>query len=159
MPSLGAGEFAILAGVVSYAVYTVYLRRAGDDHSPVTLAAGSALVGLGLLVPWAGVELAVTGAPTLTTGTGLAIGYLGAVASAGTLLLWTYGVRGISATTAGAFTGVIPALGHLAALVAGEAPSWAKIVGGLVALTGVVIASSTTLPRLPRHDPWVRDAP
>jgi len=152
IPEPGMGELAILSGVVAYAVYTAYLHRYSADVDPLDLATGSALYGLVLLTPWALWELINDGTPQFSVGLLGAIGYLGALGSASTLLLWTAGVRRVSATTAGAFTGAIPALGYLFALATGEPLSWVKLGGGFTSLLGIALASTTNRARH-RHDP------
>ena len=67
--------------------------------------------------------------------------HLGVVASAPTLLLWTYGASRVPASTAGVFTAAIPAVGYLCAIGAGEPGSWAKTVGSALALLGTGIAA------------------
>lgn len=155
------GAVLVVAGVLAYAVYTVLLRRLGGGASfqaagtntvstadPVVLAAGTAVWGLVLLVPWQAWELAA-GRSQLPVGTAAisATLYLGVVASGGTLLLWTYGAGRTPASVSGVLTAAIPALGYALAVLTGEQPTWSKTVGGILAVAGVVLASySATRP-------------
>ena len=139
----GTGEVAIILGVVAYAVYTVYLRSSAATSGPLELSAGSALFGTAFVAPWAVWEVLVDGPPSITVANIWAVGYLGTVASALTLLLWTYGVGRAGAATAGTFAGAIPAVGYLLALADGEPFAWVKLAGSGLALMGVAIASST----------------
>ncbi len=141
VPDAGIGELAIVFGIAAYAMYTVLLRSMAPDTDPLVVAAGSAVYGSFMLCPWLGWELMTHGVPVVTGGTLIPVLYLGVVASALTLYLWSAGVAAVTATTAGAFTGAIPALGYVFALAAGEGFDWAKTLGGTLAVLGVVWAS------------------
>jgi drug/metabolite transporter (DMT)-like permease len=150
---IGAGGVLIVAGVLGYAMYTVLLRRVGihghdghgpgrrlsDETDPVVLAAATAVWGLVFLTPWALGEV-LTARATLpaTPDAVLAALYLGLVASGGTLLLWTYGAARVPAGMSGVLTAAIPALGYAFAVAAGEQPTWAKTIGGVLAVSGVI---------------------
>lgn len=143
----GAGEFGrlgdvvVLAGVAAYAFYTAYLRRTVADADPVVLACASSIWGLAFLTPWLLWEIGAHGLPSVSAQTGLALAYLGVVASGLTLLLWTMALRRVPASVAGTFTGAIPAVGYVFAVLAGEPPVWSRLAGGAVALAGVTLSS------------------
>jgi drug/metabolite transporter (DMT)-like permease len=150
---LDRGAVLVVAGVVSYAIYTVLLRRQGRPASvadtlrvipadPVVLAGATALWGLVFLLPWQAWEIA-TGRAHLPVG-GAAVTatlYLGIVASGGTLLLWTYGAAHTPASVSGALTAAIPALGYALAVLTGEQATWSKTTGGVLAIVGVLLAT------------------
>jgi len=135
------GAVLIAVGVLAYAMYTVLLRRQ-PDRDPVVLAAATCLWGLVFLVPWLAGEMLVGDARfDLDRESVGALAYLGLLASALTLLLWTYGASRVPAATAGVFTAAIPAVGYLCAVLTGEPSSWAKTVGSALALLGAAIAA------------------
>jgi drug/metabolite transporter (DMT)-like permease len=143
------GAALIAVGVLAYAVYTVLLRRQ-PDRDPVVLAAATCLWGLVFLVPWLAGEVLVGDARfELDSEACGALAYLGLLASALTLLLWTYGASRLPASTAGVFTASIPAVGYLCAVVTGEPSSWAKTVGSVLALLGAGIAARAGSPANP----------
>jgi drug/metabolite transporter (DMT)-like permease len=153
-PELGLGAVLVVTGVVAYAVYTVVLRRLGDraeeegdrtdpgTREPVVLATATALWGVAFLLPWQAWEL-LSGTASLPSGTSavLATAYLGLVASGATLLLWTYGATRLPANVSGVLTAAIPALGYAMAVAAGESASAIKTVGGILAVSGAVLAT------------------
>jgi drug/metabolite transporter (DMT)-like permease len=149
------GAALVVAGVLAYALYTVLLRRLGSsppnsgtagsdrsDSDAVVLAAATALWGLVFLIPWLVWETA-SGQAQLPAGpTAVAATlYLGIVASGGTLLLWTYGAAHTPAGLSGILTAGIPALGYAFAVLAGEPATWGKTAGGILAVTGVLLAT------------------
>lgn len=138
---LDPGSLLIVVGVLGYAVYTVLLRRQPAADTLV-LAAATCLWGLAFLLPWQLWEIATGDAELRVTG-GLvaAVGYLGVLASAATLLLWTYATVRLRATTAGVFTAAVPAVGYVAALLTGEDVDAVKSLGCLLALAGTVVVT------------------
>jgi drug/metabolite transporter (DMT)-like permease len=136
-----SGAVLIAVGVVAYAVYTVLLR--GQlDRDPVVLATATCIWGLIFLLPWLLGEVLLGGVRLdLDPASVGALLYLGVVASAFTLLLWTYGASRVPASTAGVFTAAIPAVGYLCAIATGEPSSWVKTVGSALALMGAGIAA------------------
>jgi drug/metabolite transporter (DMT)-like permease len=146
------GAVLIMAGVVSYACYTVALRRLSDRGQPwtqpLTVATASTLWGALFLIPWLAEEIATghTRWPT-TTAADLQTLYLGVVASAGTLLLWSYGATRTPASICGILTAGIPALGYTFAVLQGEPATWAKTIGGILAICGIALATTTSSAR------------
>lgn len=151
-----AGAFLVVLGVLAYAVYTVVLRYVADQADqeedgrgglpdPVVLAAATAVWGVLFLLPWQIWEL-LAGSAVLPSGTRavLATAYLGVVASGATLLLWTYGATRLPASVSGVLTAAIPALGYMAAVLTGEPATWAKSIGGALAVGGALIAVRAT---------------
>lgn len=106
------------------------------------LAAATALWGLAFLLPWQGWEI-VTGRAHLPSGIPAitATLYLGIVASGGTLLLWTFGAARTPAGVSGVMTAAIPVLGYALAVFTGEQPTASKTAGGILAVTGVLLAA------------------
>lgn len=135
------GNVIVLVGVAAYAYYTAYVRRVGTDLKPVVLASASGVWGLVFLTPWLLWEIGTQGFRSPSAGGWFAITYLGVVASGLTLLLWTFALRRVPASMAGTFTGGIPALGYLLAVLAGEALVWSQLAGGALALTGVMLSA------------------
>jgi drug/metabolite transporter (DMT)-like permease len=100
------------------------------------------------LVPWLAEEIAIGHAQWPTTAAaGLQTLYLGVVASAGTLLLWSYGAAHTPPSTSGILTAGIPALGYAFAVLQGEPATWAKTLGGILAIFGVALATMTSSAR------------
>lgn len=144
--SLGAGTLLITAGVVCYGVYTVVLRHYGRSDEAgldsVAVATASSLWGVVFLAPWLAWEM-LAGQARWPTESGALweVLYLGVVASAVTLLLWSYGAARTEATISGIFIAGIPVFGYGFAVLFGEPATWAKTVGGVMAVIGMVLAA------------------
>jgi drug/metabolite transporter (DMT)-like permease len=139
------GVLLCVIALASYALYTVLLRRdAGGADSPdaIVLATATAVWGTALMVPWLVVEVATGGArmPDGFAGIG-GILFLGLVVTAPTLVLFNYGAERLPAAISGIAIAGIPALGYAFAIVLGEAPDAVKVVGGVIALVGIVVAT------------------
>ncbi|MFE0106787.1 DMT family transporter [Streptomyces sp. NPDC059009] len=136
------GHAIVLGGVAAYAYYTAYVRRFCTHLKPVVLASASSLWGLVFLTPWLGWEIGEKGFRPPSTDGWLAITYLGVVASGLTLLLWTFALRKVPASVAGTFTGGIPAVGYLFAVLTGAPLIWSQLTGGALALVGVILSAT-----------------
>jgi len=141
--ALDPGSLLIVVGVLGFAVYTTLLRRQPPTETLV-LAAATCLWGLVFLLPWQLWEVTSGRAHVEVTGSLVAaVLYLGVLASALTVLLWTYATVRLRATTAGVFTAAIPAVGYLAALLVGEEWGAVKSVGCLLALAGTLVVTGS----------------
>lgn len=153
------GIVLVALALLSYAVYTVLLRRDADrPDSPdaVVLATATAVWGTVLMLPWLAVEL-LTGAarvPSDLAGIGSLV-FLGLVVTAPTLVLFNYGAERLPAAISGISIAGIPALGYAFAVVLGEAPVLIKVIGGVIALVGIVVATVAS----PRIEPSPPGAP
>ena len=148
------GIVLCVLALAAYAVYTVLLRGSGpegsreartDSPDALVLATATGIWGTALMIPWLIVEVAVGGArlPTGFEGIG-GILFLGLIVTAPTLVLFNYGAERLPAAISGIATAGIPALGYAFAVVLGEAPVLAKVIGGAIALVGIVVASLAT---------------
>ncbi|QCX81993.1 putative inner membrane transporter yiJE [Streptomyces sp. YIM 121038] len=137
------GNMIVLGGVAAYAYYTAYVRRFCTHLKPVVLASASSLWGLVFLTPWLGWEIGEKGFRPPSTDGWLAITYLGVVASGLTLILWTFALRRVPASVAGTFTGGIPAVGYLFAVLTGAPLIWSQLMGGALALAGVILSATS----------------
>lgn len=143
---LSAGTLLIITGVVSYGAYTVALRHYAQNaeagRDALAVAAASSVWGVLFLAPWLAWEMLAGQArwPTDTT-VWWEVFYLGVVASAVTMLLWSYGAARTAATVSGILTAGIPAFGYGFAVLLGEPATWIKTIGGVMAVCGMVVAA------------------
>lgn len=134
-----------IVALVSYAIYTVLLRRDGggeDAPDAIVLATATGVWGTVLFLPWLGWE-ALTGtlaAPTDARGL-VSIAVLAFAVTAPTLVLFNYGAERVPAAISGVATAAIPALGYGFALLLGEVLDPIKAIGGAIALAGVLLAT------------------
>ncbi|MFO8075344.1 MAG: DMT family transporter [Actinomycetota bacterium] len=140
-PRAWVGNLLILGAVLSWAAYTVQGRRVLAGRSAVVAATGGIVAGLGVLLPAAAVELALTGPAAPTPGSLGGLVYLGLVASAAALLLWNAGIARVEASAAGATLNVVPVVGLLFAALAGEPLSALQVAGGALVVVGVALAN------------------
>ena len=139
------GLLLCVFALAAYSLYTVLLRRdAALPEAPdaVVLATATAIWGTALMVPWLIVEIATGGArmPEGVEGIG-GILFLGLIVTAPTLVLFNYGAERLPAAISGIATAGIPAFGYAFAVLLGEAPVLVKVIGGAIALIGIVVAT------------------
>jgi drug/metabolite transporter (DMT)-like permease len=156
--TFGLGAVLLVAGLASYALYTVMLRRIGSgtdvtrrsvpSTDPLVLATATAVWGAVLLLPWLGWEVVVGVAswPSGWVGWG-SILFLALIVTAPTMALYNYGAERVPAAVSGSAAAVVPVLGYAFAVALGEPLDLVKAAGGVLALVGIVI---TALPRRER---------
>lgn len=144
---LNPGDVLVLTAVVSWAIYSVLLRKFQVPMEPVGLL--TVLVGLGVLylVPvyaWAVHDGA--GMP-LTWPMLLVVGYISLFPSLLAYLFWNKGVEAVGANQAGLFAYLVPVLTALLAVpVLGEALTWYHGVGLVLIFAGIWVATSAQPP-------------
>jgi len=134
------GDLWIMAGIVSYAIYTVLLRLRPAVHG-LSLAAATFVVGAVLLLPFhVGETLAGHPLP-LTATAALAIGYVAVFASVLAYLSYNRAVALVGANVAGMSVHFVPAFGTmLAILLLGEVPRAYHAVGIALIAVGIWLA-------------------
>ena len=138
------GNALIVGSVVSYGAYAVQgkaLRSVWEYPAAVTTAASFA-AGLMLLLPLAAGEAWLVGTPDLSLRGWAVLLYLGVVASALTLFLWNYALRSIEASAAAIYVNLIPVVGLIFALALGETASLLQVLGGIIAVSGVLLSEA-----------------
>lgn len=134
------GDLLFVLGGAGWGLYSHVSRRAMERLSAgVTLTLGMA-VGTALLVPPALVERPwgrVAGAPG---GAWASVAYLAGGATVLAFLGWNVAIRRLGAGRTVAFANLVPAFGVLLAwLVLGERLATVQLLGGLLAVLGVVL--------------------
>ena len=140
-PNPVLGAVWMLGAVVAWGVYTVTAKRLADADQIVVIACIS-VIGTLMLAPLATVELVQSpiSAPSLQAWLGVL--YLSVVASAVAYLVYSLVLRELDAGLVGAFTNLDPIVGVLTAvLFLGETLGGWQIVGGIIALVGMWLAS------------------
>lgn len=149
---LHAGDFLILAGQVMWAVYGVYARQISRRFAPAVVATGSYLVSAALLAPLALLERPWEAAAAVTPGVALAVLYAAILVTISHV--WFYwGIRVVSAAVASLTVNLIPfeVLG-MSWLLLDEPIGWVHVVGALVVIGGVVLATRRLPPGPPGAD-------
>jgi drug/metabolite transporter (DMT)-like permease len=138
---LHVGDFFILAGQAIWAAYSVYARQVSRQFPPTVITAGTYIMSTAMLVPISLIERPWTTLPHLTLGTVLAILYAAILVTISHI--WFYwGMRVVSAPVASLTVNLLP-LEVLAFswLMLGEPITWAHVLGALVVIGGVVLAT------------------
>jgi drug/metabolite transporter (DMT)-like permease len=140
-PLLGAA--CMLLAVLSWTGYTVFAKRLAAADQIVVTACVSA-IGAVMLAPLAAIEVFVAGswqrAPSLQGWLGFV--FLSVVASALAFVVYGRVLRELDASLVGAYTNLDPIIGVLTAvIVLGEPLNVPQMVGGVIALAGMWLAS------------------
>lgn len=134
------GDLWMMAGIVSYSVYTALLRKRPAVHG-MSFAATSFVLGAIMLFPfWVGETLAGRPLPLDAT-SGMAIAYVAVFASVVAYLSYNRAVALVGANTAGLSVHLVPAFGTmLAVLLLGERPRAFHAVGIALIAVGIWLA-------------------
>lgn len=139
-PVLGA--LWMIGAVIAWAAYTVFAKRLADADQVITIALVS-LFGMLMIVPFAVMELAETPwrAPSLQAWAGVL--FLGILASALAYIAYGWALRELDASLVGALINLDPIVGVMTAVMfLGETLHGGQIVGGVIALIGMWLAST-----------------
>ncbi|MET0659358.1 MAG: DMT family transporter [Steroidobacteraceae bacterium] len=153
-PFLGA--LWMLGAVLAWTVYTVIAKRI-ETLDQIGVITWVTLLAVVMLLPLAAIETAQRpwAMPSLRAWMGVV--FLGVVASALAYVAYGYALRHLEASLVGVFTNLDPIVGVLTAvLLMGEPLHPTQIVGGVVALSGMWLASATTSSS-PDRTPLVAD--
>ncbi|MCL6625347.1 DMT family transporter [Alicyclobacillus shizuokensis] len=134
------GNLLIVGSVFAYGAYTVQGRCLRNQHYAATVTTSASFVtGLFLLIPVAVIEMCLTGLPKISLTGWLTLIYLGVIGSGLTLFLWNYALRFVEATVAGLYVNLIPVVGLAFAWLGGEHVHVVQLIGGGMAIIGVLI--------------------
>ena len=140
------GDLWMMAGIVSYSVYTALLRKRPAVHG-MSFAAATFVIGAIVLLPFHVAE-SLAGRPlALTPQAGMAIVYVAVFASVLAYLSFNRAVALLGANTAGMSVHLVPAFGTvLAILLLGEVPRPYHAVGIVLIAAGIWLAQRKAAP-------------
>jgi drug/metabolite transporter (DMT)-like permease len=136
------GNLLILVSLVSWSFYTIQGKKLTGKADPLAATIASFFTGLGWLLPFIVWETWTGGFPKITPLSWIAVAYLGIFASGMGFFLWNFALRNVDGTIAAPFINLIPILGLLFALLVGDKISLLQVVGGFIAIMGVVITQN-----------------
>jgi drug/metabolite transporter (DMT)-like permease len=141
-PNPVLGAVLMLFSVVVWSIYTVQVKRLADVE-PTVLLTAIATVGTLIQLPLVAFELMRRPEPLAITAQGWAsVVFLGAIASGFGLLVYNRALRLLDASLVGTYINLVPIIGVVSAvLFLGEALEGWQIVGSVLALVGVWLAS------------------
>jgi drug/metabolite transporter (DMT)-like permease len=138
---LNKGAFIILCAAVCQSLYFVLQKPLLKKYSPfevVCYAVWVGTIGMLVLIPGSVGQLKSASPAAI-----LAVLYLGIFPSTIAYVCWSYVLAKMPASRASAFLYLVPAIAVTIAFVwLKEAPSWLLLVGGCLALGGVVLVNS-----------------
>jgi drug/metabolite transporter (DMT)-like permease len=138
-PLLGA--ICMLGAVIAWAVYTVIAKRLADADQIVVTACISGL-GTLILAPLAAMELFQRPLAMPSVQAWVGVIYLSVIASALAYLLYNLALRVLDASLVGALSNLDPIVGVITSvLFLGESLGGQQVVGGLIALVGMWLAT------------------
>jgi drug/metabolite transporter (DMT)-like permease len=137
--ALNLGDLWMLAAVVIWAAYTLLLKRRPADLPPTVTLAASMIIGTGLMLP-----LALLNLPwahlAITPGFLSAMAYIVVFPSVLAFWLWGHGVARIGPERAGQFVHLMPVFGPVLAMaILGETVSTAQVTGAAIVFIGVIV--------------------
>ena len=132
--SFSSGDLFIIGSVISWAVYSILLRRFAIPLGAFALLAVLSAIGLALCIPFCAWELWQGERIVWSLGTLAAIIYVGIFPSVIATIFWNVAVAKVGAGTAGIFTNLIPIFAIvLAVILLSEPISPFQLVGmGLI---------------------------
>ena len=142
--TLSAGDLWTLGASLSWAIYSVLLRRRPRQMDPIAFL--TLIIGCGLIVslPFYLRELATRGGFSLTPASMAGLAYVSIFPSVLSYIFWNYGIEKVGANRSGIFIHLMPVFSIiLAILFLGEHFRGFHAVGMLLIFTGIVL---TTLP-------------
>ena len=143
-PGALLGNVLILGSVMAYGAYATQGKALRTvQHYPVTVVTlASFIAGLFFLLPLMVGELWITGVPDISFRGWVILLYLGAGASALTLFMWNFALRYVAASAAALYINLVPVFGLGFALLLGESAGMMQLVGGALAIAGVLLGDT-----------------
>lgn len=151
-PLLGAT--LVLLAVVGEALYTILGRQVATRITPLAIATFVCIYGFAMFLPFALWDLRDFDASAPATSAWLAVVYLALVVTVFAFVIWFVGLKTVPASTAGAFTGMIPITAVASAwLVLDERVGWPHVAGIGLVLAGILLVASSRGRSLPAPSP------
>ncbi|REG10443.1 DMT family transporter [Pelolinea submarina] len=135
------GNLLVFLSALSWAVYTIQGRIMARKRSALVMAAASIGAAILQLLPFSLWETANQGLPQMNLMAVLGIFYLAIVSSGLTTILWNEALHYLPASVASPIVNLSSVIGLAGAFLLGEKPPLIQIVGGAMALGGVLLSS------------------
>jgi drug/metabolite transporter (DMT)-like permease len=137
-----SGDLWILAAVFSWALYSVCLRWRPAELEPLNFQAATMLIGVVILAPLYGWDLAHDRAFILNTATVVSIVYLALFPSILAYIFWNRAVAELGANRTGQFLHLMPAFGAVLAMIFLNERLYAFHAGGIALIAlGIWLAT------------------
>lgn len=138
------GNVMVLMASMSWACFTLYGRRIVDRYGPVQAIAMTFFAGLAIYIPvWAVLPVHAPLDPLLASGSShiwMQLFYLGVVTSGIGYGLWYFALSRLESSKVAVFNNLQPVITSvLTFILVGAMPSPVFVIGGAIALVGVII--------------------
>jgi len=139
---VGAGELFMFAAVTSWALYTILGRKVLGGLSPLAATNYAALWGTVLLGAVAAPQFDTLHPSQFDARLILSLLYLGVLGTALAFVWYYMSVKKVGASSASIFNNLVPVFGvAISVLVLGEALLPSMLIGGAIAIAGVMMVS------------------
>ena len=140
--AVGTGELLMFGGVCSWAAYTLIGRRVLEGLTPLAATTYASLWGTAMLAVAAAPGLWQLQTADLTLPVLASVLYLGVLGTSVAFVWYYQAVQRLGASRTVIFNNLVPVFGVLLGVtLLGESLHWSMIVGGLVALGGVMLVN------------------
>lgn len=140
--SFGSGTMLVLLAAVCQAVYFTIQKPLVPKYGAVTCTALTLSIGAALLLPWIGSAGSQVVSSTSPSELSLIVTLLAVLPGVVGYLTWTYALGHFGAARASNFLYLVPPTAMLIAfLIYGEVPALTTLIGGVVAIGGVIIVN------------------
>jgi len=140
-PSLFLGNICLLAAGLTWALYSVLVRKVSKNNDLLISSTIMLIGGLPISIPTGAWELSTQGIGTLAPGIIGGILYLGIISTAIAMILWNYAFAKLPAAVASLTFFAQPVVGTLLGwLILGEIISPLFLIGGVFVGIGIVIS-------------------
>ncbi len=141
-PGTLAGDLLMVGAALSWAVYTMLIKKSGSRMPEILLLACTTAFGTLFLLPGAAAEVAASGFTPLSPTGWLSLLFLGLFGSGASFFLWNSALRNLDASEAATYINLVPVITVAsAATLLGEQPAPAQMAGGALVILGVYLAS------------------
>jgi drug/metabolite transporter (DMT)-like permease len=141
--SFNRGDLIMLVAALVWAIYTILLNRTRGALSPLATLTIVALLALPPLIVIGGYELISNPVGPITPVVVVGLVYVSVLASVAAFMAWSVGIEGIGAARGSIFLNLIPVFTAVIAMITlGERVGLVQLIGGLLVIGGVTLASS-----------------
>ncbi len=140
---LHRGDIFVLAGVLCWALYTVFLHMRPLELMPLSFTGATVTIGTITILPFFLLEISKGATTVLTPGIAAGIFYLALFPSILAYIFWNHAVGQVGARTAGLFIYLMPVFGvFLSFIFLGEAIRVFHLAGIILIFAGIYLTTS-----------------
>lgn len=143
--SFAVGDLWMVLAAMIFGAYSILIRKKPPEISLMAFLMSTFILGLVMLIPWAGLEILFKGLPNLNLDIVGSVLYIGVGASLAAFFLWSKAIEIIGPSTAGLIYYTLPLFSGLGAfLILGEPVGWVHAASGVMIFGGIIMATRKT---------------